>query len=40
MDSNPSLTLLPSWVRDIESGRLQVSPKDQSLLRKVLGIIQ
>lgn len=27
-----------SWVRDIESGRLQVSSKDQQLLLKVLGV--
>jgi DNA-binding transcriptional regulator YiaG len=28
-----------SWVRDIESGRLQVSSKDQQLLLKVLGVV-
>jgi DNA-binding transcriptional regulator YiaG len=27
-----------SWVRDIESGRLQVSSKDQQLLLKILGV--
>jgi ribosome-binding protein aMBF1 (putative translation factor) len=27
-----------SWVRDIESGRLQVGFKDQQLLLKVLGV--
>lgn len=27
-----------SWVRDVESGRLQVSLKDQAILRKVLGV--
>jgi len=28
-----------SWVRDVESGRLQVSSKDQQLLLNVLGAI-